>query len=118
VVTLPERLAIEETLELCDALAREVGLPADRVVVNRVPLPMAPGALADARGLVAGGGALGEAAASLVRALEAREAASAEATAALEALTLKQHALWRVPLAPVDPSARDVARWLRGEGAA
>jgi anion-transporting ArsA/GET3 family ATPase len=118
VVTLPERLVIEETLELCDALAREVGLPADRVVVNRVPLPMAPGALADARGLVAGGGALGEAAASLVRALEAREAASAEATAALEALTLKQHALWRVPLAPVDPSARDVARWLRGEGAA
>ncbi len=118
VVTLPERLVIEETLELCDALAREVGLPADRVVVNRVPLPMAPGALADARGLVAGGGALGEAAALLVRALEAREAASAEATAALEALTLKQHALWRVPLAPVDPSARDVARWLRGEGAA
>lgn len=118
VVTLPERLVIEETLELCDALAREVGLPADRVVVNRVPLPMAPNALADARALAAGGGALGEAARSLVGALEAREAAGAEATAALEALTLKEHAIWRVPLAPVDPSARDVARWLRGEGAA
>jgi len=118
VVTLPERLVIEETLELCDALAREVGLPADRVVVNRVPLPMAPDALADARSLAAGGGAVGEAARALVHALEAREAAGAEATAALEALTLKEHAIWRVPLAPVDPSARDVARWLRGEGAA
>jgi anion-transporting ArsA/GET3 family ATPase len=118
VVTLPERLVIEETLELCEALAREVGLPADRVVVNRVPLPMAPGALADARSLAAGGGAIGEAARSLVHALEAREAAGAEATGALEALTLKEHAIWRVPLAPVDPSARDVARWLRGEGAA
>lgn len=118
VVTLPERLVIEETLELCDALAREVGLPVARMVVNRVPLPMAPGALVDARALAARGGSPGEAARSLVAALEAREAAHAEATAALSTLALKEHALWRVPLAPVDPSARDVARWLRAEGAA
>ena len=118
VVTLPERLVIEETLELCDALAREVGLPADRVVVNRVPLPLPPAALADARALAAGGGPRGEAARSLVEALTAREAASAEARGALEALSLKQHAIWRLPLAPVDPSAHDVARWLRAEGAA
>lgn len=118
VVTLPERLVIEETMELCDALAREVGLPADRVVVNRVPLPLAPGALDDARALAGRGGALGEAARALVAALEAREAAHAEATAALTTLALKEHALWRVPLAPVDPSAHDVARWLRAEGAA
>ncbi|MFO0607695.1 MAG: hypothetical protein U0324_31320 [Polyangiales bacterium] len=118
VVTLPERLVIEETMELCDALDREVGLPADRVVVNRVPLPLAPGALDDARSLAAREGPLQAPARSLVAALEAREAAHAEASAALATLTLKEHALWRVPLAPVDPSARDVARWLRAEGAA
>ncbi len=118
VVTLPERLVIEETLELCDALAHEVGLPADRVVVNRVPLPLPPAALADARVLAAESGPRGAAARSLVEALTAREAASAEARDALEALSLKRHAIWRLPLAPVDPSAHDVARWLRAEGAA
>jgi anion-transporting ArsA/GET3 family ATPase len=118
VVTLPERLVIEETLELCDALAREVGLPADRVVVNRVPLPLAPGALDDARALAARGGPLAAPARSLVDALEARDAAHLEASLALASLTLGAHALWRLPLAPTDPSARDVARWLRAEGAA
>jgi hypothetical protein len=53
-----------------------------------------------------------------VRVLEAREAAHVEASMALATLRLRAHALWRVPLAPVDPSARDVARWLRAEGAA
>lgn len=117
VVTLPERLVIEETLELCDALAHEVGLPADRVVVNRMPLPLPPGALDDARAMAAGGGPLGLAADALAHALAAREAARDEASSALEAVALKRHAIWRVPLAPVDPSARDVARWLRAEGA-
>ena len=49
---------------------------------------------------------------------EAFLTASAEALAALAALSGKNHAIWRVPLDPIDPSARDVARWLRGEGAA
>lgn len=35
VVTLPERLVIEETLELCTAIAGQTGLDVDRIVVNR-----------------------------------------------------------------------------------
>jgi hypothetical protein len=42
----------------------------------------------------------------------------AEGLAALEALVRKAHTIWRVPLAPTDPSAKDVARWLLAEGAA
>ncbi|MDB4929917.1 MAG: Arsenical pump-driving ATPase, partial [Myxococcaceae bacterium] len=49
VVTLPERLVLEETLELCESLARDVGLAVARVVVNRVPLPLAHQAWVDAR---------------------------------------------------------------------
>lgn len=118
VVTLPERLVIEETLELCAAIAREAGLDVDRVVVNRMPLPLPRGALVEARALAASPGPLAEAARALVATLSAREAASAEGLASLDALTLARHAIWRVPQAPVDPSARDVARWLRAEGAA
>jgi len=117
VVTLPERLVIEETLELCEALSVEAGLEVDRVVVNRMPLPVAPEALADARALAARPGPLARAAAALADTLTARETARAEADTALQALTLRRHALWRIPLGPVDPSARDVARWLRAEGA-
>ncbi|MDP3217480.1 MAG: ArsA-related P-loop ATPase, partial [Deltaproteobacteria bacterium] len=40
VVTLPERLVLEETLELCESVARDPGLEVARVVVNRVPLPL------------------------------------------------------------------------------
>ena len=50
--------------------------------------------------------------------IAAREAATAEGLAALEALAGGKHTTWRVPLAPTDPSARDVARWLLAEGAA
>lgn len=117
VVTLPEPLVIEETLELCAAITHEVGLDVARVVVNRLPLPMPHGALSQARALATVGGAVGEAARTLVTVLTAREAARAEGLVALDALVQKRHAIWRIPLAPVDPSARDVARWLRGEGA-
>ncbi len=118
VVTLPERLVLEETLELCASVARDPGLEVARVVVNRVPLPLSRQALADARALASEGGALASAAGALASVLEAREAASAGAAAALEVFARGPHAVWRVPLAPVDPSARDVARWLRAEGAA
>ncbi len=118
VVTLPERLVLEETLELCETVARDPGLEVARVVVNRVPLPLAREGLEAARALVAAGGALAGPAGALVGVMEAREAASAGAAAAMEVFARGPHAVWRVPLAPVDPTARDVARWLRAEGAA
>lgn len=118
VVTLPERLVIEETIELCAAISHEVGIEVARVVVNRVPFSLPAAAIGEARALASGSGPVAVAARSLVDVLDAREVASAEVAASLEALSLKRHAIWRVPLAPVDPSARDVARWLRAEGAA
>ncbi len=118
VVTLPERLVIEETLELCAAVAADTGLAVDHIVVNRMPVAMPAQALVEAREMAGRAGPLAAPAAALAMVLAARESASAEALAALAALSGKNHAIWRVPLAPVDPSARDVARWLRGEGAA
>ncbi len=117
VVTLPERLVLEETRELCDALAHEVGLAPERVAVNRMPLPVAPESLADALSLASTHGPLAPAARALADTLSARASARAEAEAALAALALPRHALWHIPAAPVDPSAHDVARWLRAEGA-
>ncbi|MDP3279155.1 MAG: hypothetical protein Q8Q09_28445 [Deltaproteobacteria bacterium] len=117
VVTLPERLVIEETLELCASVRQETGLHVDRIVVNRVPVALPPQALLDARAWVDAKGPQAGAAAQLAAVLEAREAARAEATASLDALATKDHAMWHVPLAPTDPYARDVARWLLAEGA-
>lgn len=117
VVTLPERLVLEETRELCDALAHEVGLAPERVAVNRMPLPVAPESLTDALSLASTHGPLAPAARALADTLTARASARAEAEAALAALALPRHALWHIPAAPVDPSAHDVARWLRAEGA-
>ncbi len=117
VVTLPEPLVLEETLELCANVTAETGLPVDRIVVNRVAQPVDPSALEDARALAGKPGPLAEHAAKLASVLEGRQAAASAAMAALEPLIHRHHALWRVPLSPVDPSARDVARWLRAEGA-
>jgi len=71
-----------------------------------------------ARALVERGGPHASAAAELTALLSARHAARAEAQTALSTIALQRHALWRLPLAPVDPTARDVARWLLAEGAA
>lgn len=118
IVTLPERLVLEETLELCSAVEHEAGMPVDRIVVNRMPLALPHEALVDARALAAEEGPLRRPAAQLCAVLEARAAARAEGLSALSTLTHSEHAMWCVPLAPVDPSAKDVARWLRAEGAA
>jgi anion-transporting ArsA/GET3 family ATPase len=117
VVSLPERLVIEETLELCAAVARETSLAVDRIAVNRVPVALPREALTDAHALAAAGGPLAGAAAELAVVLESREAQRAEAVAALDSLAGKEHTVWHLPLAPGDPSARDVARWLLAEGA-
>jgi anion-transporting ArsA/GET3 family ATPase len=118
VVTLPERLVIEETLELCALIAQEGALVVDHLVVNRMPQPMPAAALEDATQVASNSGPLALAAAELVEVLTSRATTMHEALAALEALSTRRHVLWRVPLAPIDPTASDVARWLLGEGAA
>ena len=117
VVTLPERLVIEETIELCAAVGADTGLEVDRIVVNRMPVSLPRTALDDARALASRRGALADAAAALASVLDAREAAQAEALGSLGALVHDNHTIWRIPLAPIDPSAREVAGWLRAEGA-
>ncbi|MBI5500162.1 MAG: hypothetical protein HY907_07950 [Deltaproteobacteria bacterium] len=116
VVTLPERLVLEETRELCASIAQEAGLAVDRVAVNRLPAGLPPAALAAARTLAGRPGPVGAAAAALAGVLEGREAAVAEAQAALT--VIGQRAVGRLPEASHDPSAREVAAWLRSEGAA
>ncbi len=118
VVTLPEALVLEETLELCASIEHEARMAVDRIVVNRVPIAVPEAALLEARAGAEAPGPLAASYLSLAEVLTARAAASGAALAALEALLHREHALWRVPLAPVDPSVDDVARWLRAEGAA
>jgi arsenite-transporting ATPase len=112
VVTLPERLVLEETLELCQAIVSETGLKVDRLVVNRVPVALSHAALEDALALAARPGPLAGAAAALASVLSARESACEEALSALSAIPIGCYAVGRIPLGQVDPSAADVARWL------
>ena len=120
VVTLPERLVLSETVELCPALEVEVGLPASRLIVNRFPQPLPEAAWDAARALEARGGASGAAATELLRVLDARktvqrealEVLAGEASGPLSTRTLVYGEQ------PDDPAAGDVARWLAEEGAA
>ncbi|MCZ7678668.1 MAG: hypothetical protein M5U28_07815 [Sandaracinaceae bacterium] len=117
VVTLPERMVLQETLELCGALEREVGMPAARLVVNRFPGELPPQAIAQARAM---SGALAAPGAHLALVLEARESARAEAIEALRAapsLGVDLRPLL-LPQAAFDPSADQVAEWLIRERAA
>ena len=115
-VTLPERLVVEETVELASSIARETGMTVDRIVVNRMPHALPAGAMDAARALAETGGETSAAAAALLPVLRAREETRSEAIASLDALRL-DHAIWRVPLLAGDPQAADVADWLRVEGA-
>lgn len=119
VVTLPERMVLQETIELCSALEREVGMPAARLVVNRFPGALPPAALQQARAL-SNGGALAGPGARLVEVLEARESARAEAIEALRtapSLGVDVRPLL-LPQAAFDPTADQVAEWLIRERAA
>lgn len=116
VVTLPERLVIEETVELCAAIASETALVVDRIVVNRMPVSLPAAALRDARALASTGQSLAAASQALADVLATRAVSSAEAVLALEALARGDHTIWRVPLSPIDPHAKDIARVLRAEG--
>ena len=114
VVTLPERLVLEETLELCASIAHDPGLPVAAIIVNRVPRGFGADAMRETRALhVAspGGGA-----SALLALLESRAAASLEAAGALNGLTGGPTSLWTVPLYPTDPDVETVARALREQG--
>ncbi len=73
VVTLPEALVIEETLELCLALQTETALSVQALVLNRQAGPVAQAALADALQWSQKGGAIGAAAQELLTILRSRE---------------------------------------------
>jgi len=117
VVTLPERLVLQETLELCDAMDTQVGLFPSRLVVNRFPTALPTQALDDARAMAATGAV--PAVMALLAALEARHASLTEADASLRDVLHGAHIPPVVlPAAPSDPTAADIARWLSAEGAA
>ncbi|MCB9594907.1 MAG: hypothetical protein H6719_19450 [Sandaracinaceae bacterium] len=114
VVTLAERMVLQETLELCSALEKEVGMPPARLVVNRFPQPIPPGAIEQARALQT------EAGSQLVELLEAREAARSEALITLggaSSLGVQLRPLL-LPQAGFDPNAVQVADWLVSQEAA
>lgn len=115
VVTLPERMVLQETLELCGALEREVGMPPARLVVNRFPAELPEDALEQARALA--NGQVGPAA-KLVEVLEAREAARTEAIQTLRDAPAVGVQPLLLPVAPHDPDAAQVADWLQKESAA
>lgn len=125
VVTLPERLVLSETLQLCDMVEGEVGLAVDRLVVNRVPAALPPRALSDAFRLSAEQGPTAAAAEKLATCLEVRTALRKQVMGALEATVHQEGGSGRgdkgltlLPLAPREPTATVVASWLRNEGAA
>ena len=121
VVTLPERLVLTETVELCHALDHDVKLPPARLVVNRLPAEMTSAAFDEARALVARGGPEAAAARELLRVIESRAEARKDALEILSKATLRGD----VHGAPVlygelldDPTADEVATFLEKEGAA
>ena len=117
VVTLPEALVLEETLELCDAIERDVEMQVDRIVINRVPVGVEQQALDDARAGARSMSPDAMAYHALLTVLEARAAATNNALTALQTIHHRADLLWRIPLSAVDPKASDVARWLSAEGA-
>lgn len=119
IVSLPERLVLKETLELADAIRNEVGLPAARLIVNRVPEALPAHALKEARRLASNGGELAAAAQQLVELIAARDQARSEALGALKEVTAGTNVRpITIRLAPVDPAAADIASWLSAENAA
>lgn len=118
VVTLPERLVVSETMELCASLPREVGLKVSRVIVNRVPAAIPPESLQQAEAFAKSADPFHADAEELLRALLSREGARKEALEALQlAATVSGLAPIVLPEVGADPAASTVAEWLRGEEA-
>ena len=125
IVSLPERLVLSETLMLCETVEREIGLPVDRLVVNRVPAALPPDALSEAFRLSAKHGPTAEAAEKLASRIEVRSTVRNQVMDALRT-TVDDHgdstggdrSLTLLPVAPSEPNAATVATWLREQGAA
>ena len=114
VVTLPEPMVLRETRELCMALASQHQLPVDRLIVNRVPPTLPPGALRETRALAEGGGDLADAARALMDVLAVRgQTRDAVLDVVSGSLGSKAPPLVLLPRAPEDPDAATVARWLQ-----
>jgi anion-transporting ArsA/GET3 family ATPase len=107
VVSLPERLVLEETRELCDALALDPGLSVGAIVVNRVPTAFPSSARAAAEALHVASPQAGFG--SVLSLLAAREAARSEACEAIDALAGQGASVWTLPAFPTDPPTRAVA---------
>lgn len=120
VVTLPERLVLHETVELCRALEEEVKLPPARLVVNRFPRELAAGAWEAARAIQNRGGEAGAAAAELLRVMGARREAQADAMTILGDASGRELHIRPLILREQmeDPTAESVAKWLIEENAA
>lgn len=120
VVTLPERMVLQETLELCETLTRDVGLTASRLIVNRVPVRLPEAALADARLIAASSedDRVCRAAAALAHRLSLRQAVTTELEQTLlDTLGDAAVAATILPHALMDPSADTLSQWLRERGA-
>ncbi len=123
VVTLPERLVLSETVQLCETIERDVGLPVDRLVVNRVPSALPEDALRDAFRLSARHGPTAVAAEKLAACLEVRSSVRDEVLRALEETVRNgtndrgDRGLTLLPLASREPLAGTIAAWLADEDA-
>ena len=119
VVTLPEPLVASETVELCRAMTREIGLPTARLVVNRMPEQLSEQALNDAIALGAGNDEVSRAARALRRTLDVRRAARSQGVEAIKGiLEAEDLAPVLLPLSPVDPTSGTVASWFLDREAA
>lgn len=118
VVTIPERLVLSETVELCRALETEVKLPPARLIVNRFPAELSEASFAQARALVARGGEEGTAAAELLRVIEARRAARTETLEILHTASGLHVTPLLLPESLDDVRPDEIATWLMAAGAA
>lgn len=116
VVTLAEPLVVKETEQLCDRLRRELGTVPALVVVNRVMQPDPDGAWEAVTSLADQSPEIADDARELLDILRAR-GDQADDTAYAFGLARSVEARHVVPLpdAPHDPSAAQVADWLRQE---
>lgn len=117
-VTLPERLVLQETLELREGLRRDVALPAGRLVINRVPDAFGVEAESQARELSEGAGPLHHAAATLHGIVRVRRMTHSEVADALGGATgAMGDSIFQLPRTAGDPESELVAAWLHERGA-